>query len=139
MMERIRREGDSRGLVSDSRTRPTRDSGHDFIRTPFGAFKYFMKSLSSLLFKRIQKYDDIYPELDPVAISSQKVLLSSVLCHLFWPIGLCTQLSLVRARPRVSGQPRAPVVTLFPFLYPQPPPRRTRVLFRSSLAFATCL
>src|SRR5688572_13668448 len=49
IMEWIKREEASRRLDSDGKIDSTCDGRYDFIRTPFWAFKYFLKSLSNLL------------------------------------------------------------------------------------------
>jgi hypothetical protein len=50
-MDWIQREEVSRRLDSDYRTDTTCDGRHDFIRTPFWSFKYFLESLSNILSK----------------------------------------------------------------------------------------
>jgi hypothetical protein len=48
-MDWIKREEASRRLDSDCRIDTTCNGRHDFIRTPFWLFKYFLESLSNLL------------------------------------------------------------------------------------------
>jgi hypothetical protein len=50
-MDWIKREEASRRLDSDCRTNTTYEGRHDFIRTPFWTFNYFLESLSNLLSK----------------------------------------------------------------------------------------
>jgi hypothetical protein len=50
-MNWIKREEASHRLDSDCRIDTTCDGRHDFIRTPFWSFKYFLESLSNILSK----------------------------------------------------------------------------------------
>ena len=77
-------------LDSDCRKASTCDGCHGCIRTRIGPFKYFMESLSSLLFNR--------SDLTSASIRSRPQ--SSILCrHVFCPrIVLCRH---VRSRPQI--------------------------------------
>jgi hypothetical protein len=58
---------------------------------------------------------------------------------LFWPMGRVSSLGPIRTCPRVGARPQHPCGRPPMFIYPLATTKNTRVLFRSSLAFATCL
>ena len=128
-----------REMDSDCRTGPTYDGHHDFIRTLFWAFKYFMESLPSLL-SNGSSPTPISARSRPQSLKYYRVFFCPRCCvTLFWPNGPCIKLGPLGTRPRVGGRPkhssgRPPI-----FLYPSAAAKNTWVLFRSSLAFATCL
>jgi hypothetical protein len=69
------KEEASRRLDSDYRTDTICDGRHDFIRTPFWLFKYFLESLSNLLSKGI-RITSISIRSQPQSLIYHRVLFS---------------------------------------------------------------
>jgi len=115
------------------------DGRHGRIWTQIGVFKYLMESLSSLLSNG--------SDLTSISVRSRpqsSIVYRDVFCPqccviVFWPNGPCIKLSPLWMRPRVGARPQHPCGRPPKFLYPLAAAKNTWVLFRSSLAFATCL
>ena len=137
--ERTEKEKDSRGLDSDCRKASTCDGRHDRIRTQIGAFKYFMKILSSLLSNGSDLTSISFRSRPQSSIVNQDVFCPQCCVIVFWPNGLCIKLSPLWTCPRIGARPQHPYGRPSTFLYPLAAAKNTRVLFRSSLAYATCL
>jgi hypothetical protein len=137
--ETTERETDSRRLDSDCRTAPICDGHHGHMRTRVRAFQHFMESLWS----RFSNGSGL------MSISASSRPQSSIYCRhlfcshccvvLFWPNEPCIKSGPIGMPPRVGAQPQHPYGHPPTFLYPLAAIRNTWVLFRSSLAFTTCL
>ena len=79
-------------LDSDCRTDTTCDSCHDFIRTPFWTFKYFLESLSSL-FSNGSGIISISVRSQPQSSFYYIILFCPRCCDILsWPNGPCIKL-----------------------------------------------
>jgi hypothetical protein len=117
-MEWIKRREASHRLDSDCRTNATCDGYHDFIRTPFWVFKYFLDSISNLISNgsgvtsisvRSQQQSSIY----------YRVLFSPRCCvTLFCPNGPSIKLSPIQTHPRVGIRSQHPCGRTPTSLYP---------------------
>jgi hypothetical protein len=111
-MDWIKREEASRRLDSDCRTDMNCDGHHDFFRTSFWVFKYFLESLSNLL-SNGSRITSISVRSLPQSSIYYRVLFSLQCCvTLFWPNGPCIKLSPIRTRPRVVIRSQHLVVIL---------------------------
>jgi hypothetical protein len=139
-MEWIKRGEASCRLDSDCRIDMTCDGRHDFIRTPFWAFKYFLESLSNLI-SNGSGITSVSIRSQPQSSIYYRVLFSPRCCvTLFWPNGACIKLSLIRTRPRVAIRSQHPCGHSPISLYPLTAAKNTRgFLLDASLAFATSL